>query len=211
MTDNPGLLSSLNLFINAYHVELFYCLLAYLIGAIPFGVIVSRLMTGKDVRATGSGNIGATNVSRMMGKKWGVIVLILDALKGFAVVFASGWVGVGSIELANSAACAAIVGHCFPIYLKFRGGKGVATALGVIAALSPALLGGCVVVFLIAVGLSRRISPASLAAALALPVLAAVFQTPLIPQAAALMTIIVWWKHHENILRLIRGEEPRFF
>src|ERR1035438_2645156 len=113
----------------------FFLFCAYLIASIPFGVLLSRLIKGKDVREHGSGNIGAANISRLMGKKWGVVVLILDALKGFIVVKLSTHYGDTNFE--NFVAVMAVGAHCWPLYLGFRGGKGVATALGVIIALSP--------------------------------------------------------------------------
>jgi len=196
---------------NLSQIQIAYLFFAYLAAAVPFGVIVSKMVLGKDVRKQGSGNIGATNIARMMGKKWGVLVLALDALKGFAVVFVSGYVGDGSLFFANIVACVAVAAHCYPIYLKFRGGKGVATALGVIAALSLTLVGVCFLVFAIILGMTRRMSAGSLAAALALPVVAACFQTPLEPVTGAVITAVIWWKHSENIRRILAGQEPKFF
>src|ERR1700683_4829943 len=106
---------------------------AYLIAAIPFGLVLSLRIAGKDVRDQGSGNTGATNVSRLMGKKWGILVLFLDALKGFAVVKIANH--YGGVPFENFTAILAVFAHCYPIYLGFKGGKGVATALGVLAAL----------------------------------------------------------------------------
>ncbi|MDZ4678718.1 MAG: glycerol-3-phosphate 1-O-acyltransferase PlsY [Oligoflexia bacterium] len=185
---------------------------AYLIGSIPFGVIVSRFVSGRDVRAQGSGNIGATNVARMMGKKWGIFVLFLDGLKGFLVVKAVGCFFTEDIFLlSNLAALAAIVGHCFPIYLKFKGGKGVATALGVVTALSPLTLGVCFIVFVLVIGISRTVSLASLAAALALPIVAMITEKDIMILVAAAITLLIWWKHKENIKRLVNRQEPKFF
>src|ERR1700677_5038813 len=109
-----------------------FLFVAYFIAAIPFGLILSLRVAGKDVRDQGSGNTGATNVSRLMGKKWGILVLILDALKGYVVVKAANH--FGGVRFENLAAILAVFAHCYPIYLGFKGGKGVATALGVLAA-----------------------------------------------------------------------------
>ena len=182
----------------------------YLIAGIPFGVIVSQLVAGKDVRAQGSGNIGATNVARMMGKKWGILVLILDALKGFLLVYLAGSLFEFNL-VANWAACVAVLAHCYPVYLKFKGGKGVATALGVIAALSPTILGICFLVFAATLVLYRRVSAASLLAALALPVGAYLVPHRIYPFTGFFICAVIWWKHRENIQRIIKGIEPRFF
>jgi acyl phosphate:glycerol-3-phosphate acyltransferase len=184
-------------------------IVGYLIAAIPFGVLVSRLVTGSDVRKQGSGNIGATNVARLMGKKWGVLVLFLDALKGYMVVAIAAH--FGNIDFANLVAVVAVIGHCYPVYLKFKGGKGVATALGVLTALSPAVVGIAALIFIVVVGVSRRISAGSLTAALSVPVLAIFMASNVLPASGLVIAAIVWWKHRENIKRLARGLEPRFF
>jgi glycerol-3-phosphate acyltransferase PlsY len=186
-----------------------FLILTYLIGAIPFGVIISRLISGQDVRNQGSGNIGATNVARMMGKKWGVMVLIFDALKGFVVVGLAKH--IGPLWYCNLVAVIAVLGHCYPIYLKFRGGKGVATALGVIAALSWSLVGLSVLVFALVVAVSRRISMGSLAAAFSVPVFSTLYGFDLLIAYAWILAILVWWKHRENIKRIATGSEPKFF
>jgi glycerol-3-phosphate acyltransferase PlsY len=189
-----------------------YGLFAYLIAAIPFGVVVSRLVRGQDVRTVGSGNTGATNVSRLMGKKWGVFVLFLDALKGFAVVaLAKSLFPSVSRELIEALAVLAVVAHCYPVYLRFKGGKGVATALGVILALSPLLLASLFLCFALVVGTSRMVSLASLFAAAALIPLSFWPGFNLHWQTALALTALIWWKHNENIRRLLRGEEKKFF
>lgn len=187
----------------------FFIFCAYFITAIPFGVLVSILVKGKDVREQGSGNTGAANVSRLMGKKWGVVVLILDGLKGYvAVKLASHY---GGLNFENFVAVMSVAAHCWPAYLGFKGGKGVATALGVIFALSPitvAIAGGFFVITLV---LGRRISAASLTAALSVPFIAFLYPSPLSVLSAFAIMAIVWWKHRENLMRLWRNEEPRFF
>jgi glycerol-3-phosphate acyltransferase PlsY len=186
----------------------FFLFCAYLVTSIPFGVLLSVLIKGKDVRDQGSGNIGAANVSRLMGKKWGVVVLIFDALKGFVAVKLAGHYGQTNFE--NFVAVMAVAAHCWPLYLGFRGGKGVATALGVIFALSPFIVLVAVVVFLIVLIILRRISAASLSAALSVPFVAFLYPSSLSVLSAFAIMAIVWWKHRENLVRLWRNEEPRF-
>ncbi len=196
-----------------YNIETGLTILcAYLAGGIPFGVVVSRFVSGKDVRTQGSGNIGATNVSRMMGKKWGLFVLFLDGLKGFLAVKAVAWFFTDDVFLlSNLAALSAILGHCFPVYLKFKGGKGVATALGVIAALSPLALGVCFIVFFLTIGISRIVSVASLAGALTLPITIMIIQKDMVVLIAWIIAALIWFKHSANIKRLMKHQEPKFF
>jgi glycerol-3-phosphate acyltransferase PlsY len=179
---------------------------AYLLGAIPFGLLVTRAVTGKDIRALGSGNIGATNVLRAAGRAAAAAVLLLDAAKGFAPVLAARYfAGDGWVPAA--CALAAVLGHVFPVYLKFRGGKGVATGLGVSLALAPwaALAGAAAYALVFAV---TRISSASSLAGSAASAATAWFTAPRIYAAIfiALLAIIVL-RHAGNIRRLIRGEE----
>ena len=178
---------------------------AYLVGSIPFGLVVGRLR-GVDVRAHGSGNIGATNVARVVGKEWGLLTLVLDFLKGFLPTWLA-W-RLGGTHLVALTGGAAVLGHCFSIFLKFRGGKGVATAAGVFAAVSPAALGAALLVFGAGVGLTGFVSVGSLAAALTLPVALHLFhaQRPLLAMAW-LLAGVIWWKHRANIGRLLRGQE----
>jgi glycerol-3-phosphate acyltransferase PlsY len=144
-----------------------------------------------------------------MGKKWGIVVLTLDALKGYIVVDLAHH--VGNQTYCNVIAAVAILAHCYPIYLKFRGGKGVATTLGAVAALSWITLGLLVAVFLLVFVISRRISPSSLTAALALPVTAHFLSSDIIWPLGIFVAAIIWWKHRENLHRLIKNQEPRFF
>lgn len=188
-------------------------LFAYLLAAIPFGVVVSLLVAKQDVRDHGSGNTGATNVSRLMGKKWGILVLFLDALKGYAVVKLSGHFGGAKFE--NLTAVLAVFAHCYPAYLGFKGGKGVATALGALFALSPVVVAIEVGLFVVAVLLSRRISAGSLTASVALPFIALFLRhgpgQGVMFFSALLISLLVCWKHRENAKRLWRNEEPAFF
>lgn len=185
-------------------------LVSYLIGALPFGLLVGK-MAGADVRKEGSGNIGATNVSRVLGKKLGAVTLCCDVLKSYLPMF------VAHILLSSQAnavlwvaACglAAVVGHIFPVYLKFNGGKGVASALGMFLFLSPTAAGLALLCFLVAVWFSGFVSVGSLAAATVMPIMlwlnheAATKITICLPVVA-----LIWWKHKENIARLWRGEE----
>ena len=198
-------------------------ILSYLIGAIPFGYFTGWAVLRDDIRNHGSGNIGATNVARVIGGKWGALVLLLDALKGglpalllprlFLGESAS---GVG--QLAVGCGIAAIIGHMFPVYLKFRGGKGVATALGVVAVLNWQAAVAAMIVFGITLWLTRYVSLGSVLASmtycatyLALTGSAAFESNNL---AATLFSILVpaliIVRHRANIGRLMRGEESRF-
>jgi glycerol-3-phosphate acyltransferase PlsY len=183
----------------------------YLLAAIPTGVVLTRLMGLEDVRSKGSGNIGATNVYRVAGKLPGILTLIGDILKGFLPLFAVKlWLAPTPLQL-GLAGMVAIVGHCYPVYLRFKGGKGVATALGIFLVLDPlALLGGCLV-FLVAVAATRYISLGSVLAAITAPLLTLLLHRPLplILCACAIGALIVW-RHRENLRRLCTGTENRF-
>lgn len=195
-------------------------LIAYLVGAIPFGLVVARLFGVPDIRKIGSGNIGATNVLRTLGVKAAVWVYLLDIGKGAGVV----WLAklflydLPRPELAAvGVGIAAILGHIFPIYLRFKGGKGVATAAGVLAVLLPWETLIAAVVFLLLVFTTRYVSVASMAAALALPFTVVVEQSIYerdVPQAYWLLTVIVGLAvpltHANNIRRLFAGTENRF-
>jgi glycerol-3-phosphate acyltransferase PlsY len=144
-----------------------------------------------------------------MGKKWGLIVFILDAFKGYiAVKLASHY---GGYRFENLAAVIAIVAHCYPAYLGFKGGKGVATAAGIIAALSLSTLAMACLVFLAFVSTTRRISAGSIASALSLPMIAIFHRSPLLIVSACSIAAIICWNHRENALRLWRNQEPKFF
>lgn len=187
-----------------------FLLLGYLAGSIPFGVLVTRWTRGVDVREQGSGNIGATNVARVAGKKLGVLVLVLDALKGtLPVVLALRF--LPDSPLAHGAVgLAAFLGHCFPVWLKFHGGKGVATALGVLVVLVPwAALAGLAVYGLVLVT-TRMSSLGSLAAGVA-AVVTAVLTARALEYAvlSGLLFAFILWTHRGNILRLLRHSERR--
>ena len=194
---------------------------AYLLGSIPFGYLIVRTQTGTDVRATGSGGTGATNVSRRAGKLAGVFTLLLDAAKGaLAVVLARSFLteDFGINWWVAGASVIAVLGHCFPVWLGFRGGKGVATGVGVFLSLYPLALAAAGVVFIIVVALTRYVSLGSILAVAALPLfiwLLGVYVKPvanLAPMmAVAIITgALIILMHHANIGRLLRGTESKF-
>ena len=189
---------------------------AYLLGSIPFGLLFTRLFGGGDVRKAGSGNIGATNVARVAGPIPAVLTLIFDFAKGAAPVWLAARMTAESATWMVSAALAAIVGHCFPIWLKGRGGKGVATAAGAFCVLSPAALLGSIILFLIVLFFWRYVSLASISAAAAMPLLmyflwAPGHAPPLVVDFGTLFAAgLVIFKHDANLQRLMDGEEPRF-
>ena len=201
---------------------------AYLLGSVPFGVIIARAH-GRDLRIIGSGNTGATNVARALGKKWGYTCFVLDCGKGLVPMLAGGMMaggspGAGELCLWLTAGCAAILGHIFPIYLKFKGGKGVATSLGMVLGLYPYYtLPGLTAfaVWAIAVLIWRYISLASIIAAVAFPAILIIMIIadptrqwqfvrlwPLILVAMLMATLVVV-RHVENIKRLLEGSEPK--
>ena len=193
--------------------------IAYLLGSIPFGYLLVRVFRKQDIRATGSGNIGATNVARSGAKGLGILTLILDALKGFVAVVIAQHIAAPygfpqAYDIAVCAAVAAVLGHCFPVWLGFRGGKGVATALGVFFALVPLTTVLYVLaVFLVIVYFTRYVSLASIVAAALFPVFALPYapaHTPILIFGYILIPLIVILKHHQNIRRLLAGTEHRF-
>lgn len=193
-----------------YIMNILFPIASYLVGAIPFGLLIGRL-AGVDVRSAGSGNIGATNVSRLLGKKLGLITLILDCLKGFLPIYLSSILiqdtGDKSLYIMGCGVMA-VVGHMFPVYLGFRGGKGVATALGVFLYLSPPAIGISLVVFIIAVASTGFVSAGSLLASGMFPLWLWLLGQPMnIILTAVIIGALIWMKHHENIVRLLQGKE----
>lgn len=190
---------------------------AYLLGSIPFGYLLVRIFRKEDVRSTGSGNIGATNVARSGGKGLGILTLLLDLLKAFVAVkiaahFAPGTPGFPS-DLAVAAGIAAILGHVFPIWLRFKGGKGVASALGVFIALAPLAALCALGVFIVVFALTRYVSLASILAAIMLPVFCLLWmpdRSPIFVGGVIFLALLVIAKHHGNISRLMQGKESRF-
>jgi glycerol-3-phosphate acyltransferase PlsY len=182
---------------------------AYLLGAVPFGWIVGRIAGGMDVRRLGSGNIGATNVARSLGAWAGVMTLGLDVGKGAGAVWAAGAL-TGQPETAVAAGLAAIAGHVFPVYLGFRGGKGVATGLGAFLVLEPVATLWAAGIFLGTVAISRRVSPGSILAAASLPaILYLRGASASLTLAGLLSSVLIIIRHGENLRRIAAGTEPR--
>jgi glycerol-3-phosphate acyltransferase PlsY len=211
--------------------------IAYLLGSIPFGYLIVKATRGGDIRETGSGGTGATNVSRRSGKAAGVLTLALDASKGAAAVLLAGWI-VGFPILGEhidpalqfsavsaeaywwvaASAVAAIVGHMFPVWLAFRGGKGVATGVGAFLVLAPVAIALCAVIFVALVVLTRYVSLGSMVAAATMPVFVWVqywFFRPVGPltptvSAASAAAILIIFAHRANMRRLVEGTENKF-
>lgn len=198
---------------------------AYLLGSIPFGYLLVKTFRGQDIRQTGSGNIGATNVARSGAKGLGAATLVLDALKGALPVWLASVLAQSSynpcaaqepcipaVRLMSVAALFAVLGHVFPVWLKFRGGKGVATALGVFIVLFPWATLIALGVFAVTAAISRYISLGSILGALAFPIAAYfVQQTDWVSLSfGAAVSLVIVAKHHQNIRRLLGGSESRF-
>jgi len=184
-----------------------FCL-AYLVGSIPFGLIVGKVFYGVDVRQHGSGNVGSTNVFRVLGKKAGVAVMALDILKGYvpaalAAALFHPWYAI-------FIAAAPVIGHMYSVFLKGSGGKGVATGAGVVLALAPLAFLICFAVWITLIIVTRYVSVASLSVAFLVPVLI-ILMGDAVPYeiAAVLVGLIVWWAHRGNIRRLVHGTESR--
>jgi glycerol-3-phosphate acyltransferase PlsY len=187
--------------------------LAYVLGSIPFGYLLVKIFLKQDIRTTGSGNIGATNVARSGAKGLGIATLLLDCGKAFLAVKIAQHLAPGNYDLAVAAAVAAILGHVFPIWLGFRGGKGVASALGVFLALSPFAAGCTFAIFLVIFLLTHYVSLASILGSAFFPVFGLYFlpqRTPIVICGLFFIPILVIVKHHENIRRLLAGTESRF-
>ena len=192
-----------------------FALAAYLLGSMPTGLVLAKLFSEIDIRAGGSGNIGATNVTRLLGRKFGVLTLLGDLLKGFLPVY----IGAlffpdthgGTDYLALSIfGFAAFLGHLFPAYHKLKGGKGVATCFGIFAFLAPAPLIMVLALFVIVVAVSRYVSLGSLSAAALLPILLTAYSYPLPVIIAGMgMGLLIFIRHKENIKRLLMGTEFR--
>jgi glycerol-3-phosphate acyltransferase PlsY len=180
----------------------------YLCGSIPFGLLLAKRFAGKDVREAGSGNIGATNVARVAGKKLGAVVLVLDALKGAGPVLAARFLVDGPWWHA-AVAIAAVLGHVFPPWLKFKGGKGVATAGGVLMALSWPGGVAALATWLVMAAIFRYSSLASLATCVLAPGFALIFTGSERAAVIGLVALLVILRHRENIRRLLAGEESK--
>lgn len=180
---------------------------AYLCGSIPFGLLIARAASGKDVRSVGSGNIGATNVARAAGKPAAILTLVLDALKGFAPVWLAASAPSAPPMLGPGCAFAAVLGHCYPVWLRFRGGKGVATGLGVSLALAPwAALAGAAV-WLVLYKLFRISSVGSLAGVAVALGTAALTANRYAVYGLAGVSLLIVFRHRANIRRLLERRE----
>jgi len=214
---------------------LLWVVIGYLCGSIPFGVVMAR-MRGVDIRKTGSGNIGATNVGRVLGRRWGIACFILDGLKGFLPVLLAGIIS-GPLRANESFTAAAlgawmlvmaatVVGHMAPLFLGFRGGKGVATGFGACLGVWPVLtipIAAALIVWILTLRIGRMVSLASIASAIALPILVVIWSLAptdirwSVPLATAwpacviafLLCAFVIWRHRTNLLRIREGTEPR--
>jgi glycerol-3-phosphate acyltransferase PlsY len=202
---------------SALHPESLWILLAaYVLGSIPFGVLTTYLVGRGDVRKSGSGNIGATNVARVAGPLPGVLTLVLDAAKGTAAVVVAERYTSSSATWMTLAALAVCLGHCFPVWLRFHGGKGVATALGAFVALSPEASLGAVIVFVLVVAWWRYVSLGSVSAAAVMPLLVYLLWAPghappmIVTAGTLALAALIIWKHDANIQRLVQGNEPKF-
>jgi acyl phosphate:glycerol-3-phosphate acyltransferase len=190
-------------------------LIAYLLGSIPFGLLVVKALGGPDIRAIGSGNIGAANVTRNAGKFAGILTLLLDAGKGCAAVWLAGYFTHGNIRWMMIAAVCAVIGHMFPIWLGFKGGKGVATGLGVFLPICWQAVAAGVVLWLLVVIFWRYSSLGSISAAVALPLFVYLLYAPghappeFVTLGTVVISLLVLIKHRPNIARLVAGEEPR--
>jgi glycerol-3-phosphate acyltransferase PlsY len=182
---------------------------AYLLGSVPTGFLLGSL-SGVDIRHVGSGNVGATNVARVVGVKQGIITLVIDVAKGFVPVFLSLRLGF-SLSTTCLVAVAAFLGHLYSVFLRFQGGKGVATALGIFLALAPLATAVLVLIFSLVTVTARMISLASLVAAGLAPIIFWVFSySPLLVGLSFFIALFIAVRHRQNIQRLIAGAEPRF-
>lgn len=183
---------------------------SYFLGSIPFGYLIVKCTQGKDIRQVGSGNVGATNVLRIAGKTWGILTLLLDAAKGALAVYGT-QIFLGAESAMVLSAVMAVLGHMFTPFLHFRGGKGVATALGALLIVAPIAVLISLLVFLLTVALSRFISVGSMAAAISFPLWTVLLQyETAVVIIAVLLAILILWRHSSNVRRLLQGTENRF-
>ena len=194
------------------HAILITAGIGYSLGSIPFGFLLVRAFRGADVRTTGSGNIGATNVARM-SPALGVVTLLLDAMKGFGAVWTASVLFPGQPMIPFVAGFAAVAGHIFPLWLRFKGGKGVATGLGSFLMLTPKGIVLALVVFLLVLALFRLVALGSIVASASLPVSAFLLREGERPTGIAMLSasaLLIIVKHHQNIARMLRHTEPKF-
>jgi glycerol-3-phosphate acyltransferase PlsY len=184
---------------------------SYILGAIPFGYLIYRQKTGRDIRGEGSGNIGATNVARLAGSGAGIVTLLLDVGKGYLAVMLAVWFVPADSDWKTYAALAVLVGHMFPVFLRFHGGKGVAAALGSFAALAPWAVLATLVAFVVVVITRRYVSLGSIVAAvLFLPAEWVYYHPSLVQMAGSSVAVaLIIYKHRANIERLMAGTESK--
>src|SRR3990170_3767213 len=187
-----------------------FIITAYLIGSIPTGIVVAKILGAPDPRAVGSGNIGATNVGRAAGKAAGIITLVGDVLKGFLIILLAFYIFGNSPKEISIAGIAVFLGHLFPVFLKFKGGKGVATTLGVFLAIGPFQAILALILFIIIVAIFKYVSVASMIASVSIPLLLNLSPatSPYIP-LAVIISVLIILKHSDNIKRLIQGTENK--
>jgi len=189
---------------------------AYILGSIPFGLLLGKLFGADDIRKSGSGNIGATNVARVAGPFAGILTLLLDGGKGAAAVYCAARFTNASAVWMMIALLGVLLGHCFPVWLRFHGGKGVATAAGAFLVLCPWAALGAIIVFVLVVAYWRFVSLASISAAAVMPLLVYFFWAPghappyVVTFGSLAAVLLVVYKHDQNIQRLVQGDEPRF-
>ena len=190
-------------------MEALLVVFSYLLGSVPSGLIIGKL-SGLDVRKAGSGNIGATNVARLLGKKVGLLTLVADTGKGFVPIWLAQQIGL-SDPITALVGIAAFLGHLYPIFLKFKGGKGVATGFGVLLGLAPLATTILLALFAAVAFTTRIVSLSSMVSAVAAPlVLWLFYYSPAYIMMAAVMAIMIVFRHYANIQRLLNGTEPRF-
>ncbi len=185
-------------------------LIAYFLGSIPFGFLLVRWRTGTDVRTKGSGNIGATNVLRTTGKALGTLTLLLDVLKGAAAVAIAQWLTGGDILWSALSALAVLLGHMFPVWLRFQGGKAVASMLGAYLVLTPLAMLGAILIFILTIWRTRYVSLSSIVSAAVFPLgVWLLYHNAIYTLVAALCAALIIYKHEGNIMRLRAGTENR--
>ncbi|MBO2945039.1 glycerol-3-phosphate 1-O-acyltransferase PlsY [Paenibacillus sp. F411] len=183
---------------------------SYLLGSVSFSVLLAKLLKGIDIRQHGSGNAGATNTLRVLGKGPAVLVLALDVLKGIAAVWIGVWVGDGNAWLPGLCGIAAIIGHNWPVYFRFRGGKGIATAIGVLATLCflPALFAG--IIAILSIVFTRYVSLGSLIFVLLTPLFLLLMGYPWpVFWTSLIIGVFAFWRHRSNIVKIMQGKENK--
>jgi acyl phosphate:glycerol-3-phosphate acyltransferase len=191
--------------------QVLFLAVTYLICAIPFGLLLSKIFAGHDIRNSGSGNIGATNVARILGKKLGALTLVLDAAKGAVMVFVARQIFAEQHEFVALVAAIAVIGHIFPAYLRFKGGKGVATTVGVLLVFDPLLGALACCAWLLMFVVTRISALASLFAIICVAAFAIILFYPLADILLYLtFALLIFWRHRENLQRLINDQESKF-